>query len=372
MIHFAEAVKIAAATSNVSFPWGSGGSFNYLRQAYQTNAAAADPGIEDELSFIGGYLLDQGAPCGGGLTAGTAAHAALCLSRRSCALSDSSVTVVSSCGVCAGSPLRTAAGDSCAAACGGNQIEGAAAGWGEIQCELPPAVIAANMTLLAEIQEDSPDLDVVRAALRAGAEPNHQAAGGVPVLIVAATLGRAEVVSVLVTAEADVNATDPTHPDRLNVVHHAATPLSGRAAGPRALRASVLYYFGGGLDVAGNTTFDWNQENRSGYRALDLLASVTTAENLALAGESADIIYEMAAYLLRRGAQCGYRTADRFASGLHRPDGDGGIRGESAGRGDADGVRPLRRDDIAGVCGDLYGGAGGGVVCGGLESRRTA
>ena len=142
MIHFAEAVKIAAAASNVSFPWGSGGSFSYLRQAYQTNAAAADPGIADELSFIGGYLLDQGAPCGGGLTVGTAAHTALCLSRRSCELSDSSVTVVSSCGACAGSPLRTAAGAACAAACGDNQIEGAAAGsWGERQCEFLLATV---------------------------------------------------------------------------------------------------------------------------------------------------------------------------------------------------------------------------------------
>ena len=105
----------------------------------------------------------------------------------------------------------------------------------------------------------------------------------------------------LVTAGADVNATDPTHPDRLNVVHHLATPLSGPAAGPRALRASVLYYFGGGLDVVGNTTFDWNQKNQSGYRALDLLA---------MAGESAAVTYEMATYLLRRGAQCGDRTAD--------------------------------------------------------------
>ena len=320
MIHFAEAVKIAATASNVSFPWGVparvNNSFYYLGQARVAVAVKnEDPEIkaeiEDELSFIGGYLLDQGASCDDNLTAGTAAHTALCLSRRSCALSGSSVTVVSSCGACAGSPLRTPAGDSCAAACGHNQREKAApSSWGERQCEFLPAVAAANMTLLAEIQGDSPDLDVVRAALRAGAVPDHRTAEGIPALIVAAKLGRAEVVSVLVTAGADVNATDPTHPDRLNVVHHLATPLSGPAAGPRALRASVLYYFGGGLDVAGNTTFDWNQENRSGYRALDLLASATTAENQALAGESPAVTYEMATYLLRRGAQCGDRTAD--------------------------------------------------------------
>ena len=331
MLHFAEAVKIAAATSTVSFPWGVparvNNSFYYLGQARVAVAVkGGDPEIEaeieDELSFIGGYLLDQGASCGGGLTAGTAAHTALCLSRRSCPLSGSSVTVVSSCGMCAGSPLRTPAGDSCAAACGDNRIEGAAAGWGERQCELTPAASAANMTLLAEIREVSPDLDVVRAALRAGADPDHrtaETAGSVPALIVAATLGRAKVVSVLVTAGADVNATDPTHPDRLNVVHHLAAPLSGAAAGPRALRASALYYFGGGLDVVGDAAFDWNQENRSGYRALDLLASATTAENQALAGESAAVTYEMATYLLRRGARCGYRTADhshRVCTGL--------------------------------------------------------
>ena len=41
----------------------------------------------------------------------------------------------------------------------------------------------------------------------------------------------------------------------------------------------------------------------------------------------------------------------------------------SGQRGDADGVRPLGRDDLAGGDGDLYGGAGGGLVCQGMDGR---
>ena len=48
------------------------------------------------------------------------------------------------------------------------------------------------------------------------------------------------------------------------------------------------------------------------------------------------------------------------------------LRGDSGrpNRGDVDRVRSLRRDDIAGGCGDLYGGAGGGVDFDGLGGGR--
>ena len=137
MIHFADAARIVAATSTVSvaFQWDdparfAGGLFVLAEQAYMESGPAG----REEMSFIGGYLLDQGAQCDG-VTQGTAAHTALCLSRRSCALAASSVTVVSSCGVCAGNPLRSGEGDSCVPACGGGQFAGEAAGWGERQCQ---------------------------------------------------------------------------------------------------------------------------------------------------------------------------------------------------------------------------------------------
>ena len=134
MIHFAEAVKVAAATSTVAFQWDDAarfenGLFSFAQESYARAAAAK----REELSFVGGYLLEQGAECA--LTPAADGYAELCLSRRSCALSASSVTVVHSCGVCAGNPLRSGEGDSCVSACGGGQFAGEAASWGERQCQ---------------------------------------------------------------------------------------------------------------------------------------------------------------------------------------------------------------------------------------------
>ena len=109
---------------------------------------------------------------------------------------------------------------------------------------------SAEVALAAEIQKPFPVLSSVRALLGPGrdASPDGTSDNGVPLLLVAATLGHAKIVSVLVTAGANVNATDPTFLNS-DVVQHAATPLDDPAAGPRSLRASVLYHFGGGLDV---------------------------------------------------------------------------------------------------------------------------
>ena len=119
----------------------------------------------------------------------------------------------------------------------------------------------------------------------------------------------------LVTAGADVNATDPSF-NEYDAVQHAASPLSDPAAGPRALRASVLYYFGAAVDARnnrfGDADFDWDREDLNGRRrALDLLALAAEPDNLALDGEDEGVINEMADYLLARGATCGNATADK-------------------------------------------------------------
>ena len=110
-----------------------------------------------------------------------------------------------------------------------------------------------------------------------------------------------------------MSATDPTYSD-YDAAQHAAAPLSDPAAGPRALRASVLYYFGGGLDVrnaaSGDADFDWNREDGNRRRLLDLLALAEDA-NPRPAGEDADIIHAMADYALVRNANCGGATAAR-------------------------------------------------------------
>ena len=138
---------------------------------------------------------------------------------------------------------------------------------------------AAGAALLAEVEKPAGAANVatVRALLSgaAAADPNIKDSAGRPLLILAARNGHAEIVSVLAVAGADVNATDPTYSD-YDAARHAAAPLTGPAAGPRALRASVLYYFGGGLDARnaafGDADFDWTREDGGGRRLPDLLA----------------------------------------------------------------------------------------------------
>ena len=152
------------------------------------------------------------------------------------------------------------------------------------------------------------DVAVFSALLEnGGADPDYADSAGRPLLIVAARNGHAELVSMLAAAGADVNATDPTFADA-NVAHHLATPLTDPAAGPRGLRASVLHHFGGGLDVRKATSaggkFDWNRENVNGARPLDLLADAED-ESPRPEGEDVSVIYQMADYMLTRGANCG-------------------------------------------------------------------
>ena len=178
-------------------------------------------------------------------------------------------------------------------------------------------VLAAQATLAAEVEKPAGAAKVaaVRALLSGAdaADPNGADSAGRPLLIAAARNGHAEIVSVLITAGADVNATDPTYSD-YDAALHAAAPLADPAAGPRALRASVLYYFGGGVDARnaapGAADYDWNREDANGRRLLDLLALAEDAKPRP-AGEDADIIRQMADYALVRGAHCGGATADK-------------------------------------------------------------
>ena len=153
-------------------------------------------------------------------------------------------------------------------------------GSAEVQRLLAQA--AARASLLAEVEKAAGAASVatVRALLdEEGVHPNVEDSSGRSLLVLAARNGHAEIVSVLITAGADVNATDSAFRN-FGAVHHAASPLGdadiGGAAGPRSLRASVLYYFGGGLDVRnaafGDADFDWKRADINGRRLLDLLA----------------------------------------------------------------------------------------------------
>ena len=142
----------------------------------------------------------------------------------------------------------------------------------------------------------------------AGTHPDLENSNGVPLLILAARNGHARIVSVLVTAGANVNATDPTFLN-LDVAQHAATPLSDPAAGSRVQRAQVLRHFGAALDVrnalsADAAVFNWNHTDTNKNRALDILALATAADKVTLTGEDKNVIYEMSDYMLARGAKC--------------------------------------------------------------------
>ena len=191
-------------------------------------------------------------------------------------------------------------------------------GSAEVQRQVAQA--AARVSLLAEVEKaaDAASVATVRALLdEEGVHPNVEDSSGRSLLLLAARNGHAEIVSVLITAGADVNATDSTFRN-FGAVHHAASPLGdadiGGATGPRSLRASVLYYFGGGLDVRnaafGDADFDWKRADINGRRLPDLLA-LAEDTNPRPAGEDTDIIYAMADYALAHGSNCGDATADR-------------------------------------------------------------
>ena len=177
-------------------------------------------------------------------------------------------------------------------------------------------VSLVRSSLFAELEE-APGMADISVVLRLlGEEGGHldiENSDRRPLLILAARQGHAELVSILVTLGANVNAEDGTF-HKLNVAQHMATPLSDPAAGPRSLRASVLYHFSGALDVrnarSGDAGFDWNKQDGNNARALDTLAA---AENkLTLEGENVTVIYEMAEHMIRKGAECGYKTSNKL------------------------------------------------------------
>ena len=327
VIHFGEALKVFALTSDfgTAYDWantkGSYWPVEHLRSRHDSGAlvksnpeARAVMEARAAMKVMAGYMLDQGSIC----PAQWADHA-VCASRPECRTTGGPLY---SCSECGGYPTRTLDGASCVVQCQAPRAVLNTEAWPSSQCECEHGRVnasgecptSAEGALAAEIQKPFPVLSSVRALLGSGrnADPNWIGDDGVPLLLVAATLGHAKIVSVLVTAGANPQAADFSYYD-LDVVQHAATPLDDRAAGPRALRASVLYHFGGGLDVrnaaSGDADFNWNRGDKNGVRALDILHRATGTVKITLAGEDRDIIDEMANYMLARGAQCGGHTS---------------------------------------------------------------
>ena len=247
----------------------------------------------------------------------------------------------------------------------------------DAQAQADPAPFAAM--LLTEVEKPLGAADPAKVAtlLAQGADPNgHQVISGskgtaeVPLLLVAAAIGHAEIVSILITAGAAVTVGYPFWIDS-NVVHLAAWPIGLSSPSPpginRATRASVLYYFGGGLDVRntlfGDATFDWDMGDRRRFHGIDLLAESSTPRYVTAAGENEGIIYQMADYIRARGGTCSPSAPLKTGRVCTGPC--------DAGKGVIDGVcgacpaNQIPQDGICAVC-----PAGEGVLADGATCDR--
>ena len=198
----------------------------------------------------------------------------------------------------------------------------------EGMCVIPPAVIAAaNATLLAEVRKREPNLAVVRRALDLKANPNITTSAGITVLVVAATLLHADVVSVLITAGANPlvkvdGVSDATYnpnaslrfiPEALMERGLLAPPTDG---GRRL--AETFIHFG---DAAGGG-FDWRAASLGGETTGDLAFTLADALRQTInlnagAVSGGQPLEAVLRYLLDRGAGCG---ADQFADTTNWPD----------------------------------------------------
>ena len=166
----------------------------------------------------------------------------------------------------------------------------------------------------------SPLLPSLRAAVRSGdaeAARNllemlgsgraNERDGGVPMLAVAAALGHAKMVSVLITAGADPNARHPSFKDFTipRLLTGDDLTLSGE------VKWETLRHFGDAVEARA-TVFDWNQPDKSGAPPLESLPP--WFDRSGDAGER-EIILRAADYMLTRGARC--RTKIKNALRFH-------------------------------------------------------
>ena len=197
--------------------------------------------------------------------------------------------------------------------------------------------------LIAEFEREPLDLVSVVALLDQGVNPNL-ASGGIPLLFVAATLGDAEAVSILITAGADPNTQirNPTGgddylPEYLGRNGLTGTPASAEPILPWRSAASVLIYFGDAARLS-TVTYDWARGARSTtkdeYPALehlrhryDVFGSLLNSE------ENREAAELMAGYMLDQGAACpaGYTSHALCTSRLTCASVSGGKRAHCGG-----------------------------------------
>ena len=147
---------------------------------------------------------------------------------------------------------------------------------------------------------DSVDLELVRAKLNSGADPN-QIVGNAPILIHAATLGLAEVVSVLITAGADPDARHDGFVNGLNAMHYMAGHQLTSVT--RQRKWEVMRHFGDAVSVRG-TTFAWDALYNVQFSGLSPVGMLQRAGEQSGGDNVPAVMQEMSNYMMRRGGRC--------------------------------------------------------------------
>ena len=147
---------------------------------------------------------------------------------------------------------------------------------------------------------DSVDLELVRAKLNSGADPN-QIVGNTPILIHAATLGLAEVVSVLITAGADPDARHDGFVNGLNAMHYMAGHQLTSVT--RQRKWEVMRHFGDAVSVRG-ATFAWDALYNVQFSGLSPVGMLQRAGEQSGGDNVPAVMQEMSNYMMRRGGRC--------------------------------------------------------------------
>ena len=162
--------------------------------------------------------------------------------------------------------------------------------------------------LAAEVVKLNPNLATIRALLGEGRSPDAIAAGSVPVLLTAAALGHADVVSILITAGADPKVTNPKFYDG-NLAHMMAAWDGAALTVNRLDKRTVLRYFGDALEISG-ADFDWNALDGNNNHVVNLLTNAKAVEG----GGDLAALREMSDYMLTKGMNCFHLSgAARYA-----------------------------------------------------------
>ena len=313
MIHFGGGARVFSLTAGVAaYDWantrGAHYPLNHLIHRYTVYNTFQLQGTQNQVNretaaAMGGYLLDQGSPC----PAETAEQVLFCaLSRPQCPATGDSLYSCSA--GCPGYSTRSAAGGACVSQCETDETTDTAA-WPDARCRCAggetPDEAGCPTTMdddfLDALQADPPNLATIRFLLDQGVRPGITTSAGVPALFVAATLGRADVVSVLITAGANASAQVGNDFLPAYLVKNGLVGGSSAEIQPWRDVAEVLIHFGGAVNVVALTSsivaYDWRDaHNADILRYLDNRYSPVP--------EQAAVMRVIGGYLLDQGAVC--------------------------------------------------------------------